>query len=632
MENKQTILIVDDALINVLVLSACLEDTYNIIYTTSSRECLKLANTKPLPDLILLDIIMPEIDGHEVLRQLKINSKTRPIPVIFVTQKDLIEDEEMGLEMGAADYITKPFEPKIVLARVKTQLLLQQQNDRLLKNEAQLRAILENSPVLITTKDLNGNIITANRQFELLEGKHSKEYIGKKISSIYPTSDQAGVMKSERLAHKGRIETEENFQHKDGTIHPYLSIKFPIRNTDNALIGTGTIASDITSRKLTEQSLRQAKKMEAIGNLTGGIAHDFNNLLAIILGNVELFKFRTESSEKNKIRIGNIKNAANRAAHLTSQLLGFSRAKPIIVEVTDLKALLNNMNELFKRALTQQIEVVEHYKEGLWYSEIDQGDFQDSLLNLVINARDAMPKGGILKLELCNCFLDDLFCASNNGAKQGEYIKLTVSDTGEGIPAKNLESIFDPFYTTKPTGKGTGLGLSMVFGFVKRSKGYIQVESTKGEGTSFHIFLPKSDHQPTKEEIKAITPDSLYQETGTILLVDDELDLLEIAEETLKSVGYEVLTACNGKEALHRLEENSRISLVISDVIMPGGMNGHQLLSLCRQKYPDLKFLLCSGYTISKQDEANQVFEKFLKKPYSMRKLIDKAKEILKEK
>ena len=629
MSKKQTILIVDDVLMNILVLSSCLKDTYNIIYTTDSNECLRMASAEPFPDLILLDIIMPGIDGHEVFRLLKANPDTKSIPIIFVSQKDQIVDEEMGLNMGAADYITKPIEPEIVAARVNLQLLLKQQNDMLAKNEAQLSAILENSPVLITTKDLNGNIITANRQFEILGGKNHNDLIGTNITSLYPANDLDKVIESERLAQQGRIEIEEEFQHKDGTLYPYLSVKFPIRNSDDELIGTGTIATDITSRKLFEQSSRQAKKMEAVGHLTGGIAHDFNNLLAIILGNLELFLSKTELTEKNKIRFDNIKNAANRAAYLTSQLLGFSRSKPVIVEVTDIKVQMSNMDALFRRALTQQIEIVEEYPDELWHSEIDQGDFQDSLLNLVFNARDAMPDGGKLKIILSNCTLDGQFCDGNLGALQGEYVRLTISDTGEGISPEVIENIFDPFFTTKAIGKGTGLGLSLVFGFVKRSKGYIRVESIVGEGTSFHMYLPKSDLQPKKNVIQKNNAIPLQGRNEVLLLVDDEIDLLAISKETLESVGYKVLTACSGQDAIHCLEENSDISLLISDVIMPGAINGYQLVEICRPKYPEMKFLLCSGYVKSKQDEPNLISENFLRKPYSLQKLIIKVEEIL---
>ena len=626
MSSKQTILIVDDFQSNILMLSACLEDCYHIAQATSGEQCIDIASVLPQPDLILLDIIMPGMDGYETCRQLKQNPKTRDIPVIFVSQKDQTDEVVFGLNIGAADYIKKPFDPYLVMARVKTQLTLRHQYETLANKEAMLEAILTNSPVLISTKDLDGKIISANRQFELLEGVNPEDYIGKDVLSLYPDKDREEILKSEQASKINRLEVEENLKHKDGTEHTYSSIKFPIFNSENELLGTGTISSDITNRIKSEQAMRQIKKMEAVGQLTGGIAHDFNNILGVIMGNIELLSSSSNFNEKELKRLKNISKVANRAAHLTSQLLGFSRVKPVSSEVVKLEVQIDQMDQLVNASLTQRINIVKDFEPNLWLVKIDSGDFQDAYLNLLLNAQDAMQKEGELNIKLSNCVLDEAFCKRNPGSVSGEHLKLTVKDSGEGISKDNIEKIFNPFFTTKETGKGSGLGLSMVFGFVKRSNGYINVRSTVGEGAQFNIYLPKAETERTKKiTAKTSTP------TGneTLLLVDDEVALLESTKDILEMMGYKVITASSGAAAIEKLEVNSNISLVVSDVIMPGEINGYNLLEHCKINYPEIKFLLCSGYDKTSNYKEVPKHYNLLAKPYSREQIGQKIREVL---
>ncbi len=307
-----------------------------------------------------------------------------------------------------------------------------------------------------------------------------------------------------------------------------------------------SIISDITELKQTELALRRSQKMDAVGQMAGGIAHDFNNILSIVLGNIEMLERQSTFDLKVQKRIESIKQSAQRAVDLTRQLLGFSRSEATSKKVININQRLEKMKSLIVRSLTPQVEVSEQLAKGLWSVEIDPGDFEDALLNLLLNARDAMSGTGLLTIETRNCELDEAYCDINPGIGPGKYVQLAVSDTGTGLSSDVQEHIFEPFFTTKPQGEGTGLGLAMVYGFVKRSGGCIKVYSESGIGTTFRIFLPAVPEEAQVCE-KIIGNISTWPRgTETVLLVDDELALLELVEESLKVLGYRVLTASNG--------------------------------------------------------------------------------------
>ncbi len=381
----------------------------------------------------------------------------------------------------------------------------------------------------------------------------------------------------------------------------------------------------------TEKILRQAQKMDAIGQLTGGIAHDFNNLLSIILGNLELLQRHYVADEKSKKYIAAIHKSSQRAADLTRQLLSFSRRQSAQIKATKISDVINDMEDLIARSITPQVEVVTDYADDLWLTDIDPGDFQDALLNLIINARDAMSGRGRLTLEASNCLLDSGYCSLNPNVKEGEYIKLSVSDNGTGIARDQQEHIFEPFFTTKPPGKSTGLGLAMVFGFTSRSHGHIKVYSELGIGTTFHIYLPRSKSQAGDITRLQKSIGELPEGNETLLIVDDETDLLALAEESLSVQGYRVITAVDGQQALQKLLEIPDISLLFSDVVMPGGLNGYELAEQACDHYPEIKVLLTSGYTekaIARNGQA-RFNANMLNKPYSQAELIRKIRILL---
>jgi len=354
--------------------------------------------------------------------------------------------------------------------------------------------------------------------------------------------------------------------------------------------------TDITEQRQAEETLRRAHKMEAIGQLTGGIAHDFNNILSIILGNLSILE-RTIVDEDAVKRIKSADKAAQRAADLTKQLLGFSSKQAHKTTLVNINQMIEGMDSLISHSITPDV-VIEHSLENdVWLTEIDPGDFEDALLNMVFNARDAMPKGGRLIIETCNKVLDTAYAARNPTAVPGEYVELAINDSGAGISKEHLDRVFEPFFSTKPQGKGTGLGLSMVFGFMQRSKGHIRIYSEPGIGTTIRCYLPRSSETTTGSSYTAIGKDQLPRGAETILVVDDEEDLIELARRYLEELGYTVVIASNGLQALDVLASRPGIDLLFSDVVMPGGMNGYELAEQAVANYPGIKVLLTSGYT-----------------------------------
>jgi len=397
------------------------------------------------------------------------------------------------------------------------------------------------------------------------------------------------------------------------------------------------VVHDISNSKHTEEALRRSQKMDAVGQLTGGIAHDFNNIMGIILGNVELLELQNISDRKILGRIEPIKITAQRAAKLTKQLLAFSRRKAEQLAVTNINALMAGMKSLIEHSVTPEIEVSYQFAENLWLVKIDPGDFQDTILNLVLNSRDAMSSSGSLKIETRNSHLDEKYCVQNPGVAEGDYIEIIITDDGKGIATKKLQRIFEPFYTTKAEGSGTGLGLAMVFGFVERSKGHIKVNSEIDAGTIFKIYLPRTYAvNDSKEEVNQKINNDLPHGNETILVVDDEVGLRELAKESLQMLGYKVLTASDGNEALKILNESSEIELLFSDVVMPGGVNGYELAELAEKRYPKLKILLTSGYTqkvINKDGQSQLEWRRFesqlLSKPYTRKELANRIRKML---
>lgn len=411
------------------------------------------------------------------------------------------------------------------------------------------------------------------------------------------------------------------------SINAVISFKIPNVVEDYRSVPVSIL--DITKSKKTEKVLRRAQKMEAVGQMAGGIAHDFNNLLGIIIGNLSILSMDVDENQKTQIT--EIEKAAERATKLTKQLLGFSRLQPEHVLRVDINQIIVNLDSLIEHTVTPKIVVMKYLTEDLWLTEINPGDFEDAILNLTLNARDAMKNGGKLTFETENCVLDREFCAQYEDANPGEYILLSISDNGEGISVKQQERIFEPFFTTKPQGKGTGLGLSMVFGFVKRSGGYISVYSELENGTTFKIYLPRSEGETQHVIPLNQKKDALPRGSETILIVDDEVALVELAKNLLQNLGYQIITAINGEQALKALEHNMNISLIITDIVMPGGISGLDIAKQVQTERPNLKIILTSGYTDKSLSSPTnrQLYSSFISKPYSTSELARQIRAVL---
>jgi CheY-like chemotaxis protein len=359
-----------------------------------------------------------------------------------------------------------------------------------------------------------------------------------------------------------------------------------------AMKRTSEFYAEAEAREAAEASLRQAQKMEAVGQLTGGVAHDFNNLLTIILGNLQL-ALRHVPEGRPTALLTKVYQAAESAAELTKRLLAFSRNQPLDPRPIDANRLVA---DLLGRTLGEAIQIETVRGGGLWQTEADKTELESALLNLAINARDAMPAGGKLTIETGNAFLDEAYCAAVEDLKPGQYVMISMTDTGTGMSGDVISKAFDPFFTTKPAGTGTGLGLSQVHGFVKQSGGHIRIYSEIGEGTTVKIYLPRSlaRARETESEIKA--PESPKGQLETVLVVEDDPDVRSHVTETLRGLNYRVLEAADGPAAMALVQEPQPIDLLLTDVMMPG-MNGRALSDDAQRYRPDLKVLYMTGYS-----------------------------------
>ncbi|MCP3667866.1 MAG: PAS domain S-box protein [Gammaproteobacteria bacterium] len=522
----------------------------------------------------------------------------------------------------------------VVVSRVFSRLIHEQ---RLVKeSETKFRSIFHSSVVgMVVVIDCKGFITEWNRGAEKAFGYSAQEIVGQPLTVLMPERYREAhsrgflrAVKQRGLLYSG-VTHELNGLRKNGE-------EFPLELTlgcweMGGVLSFSAIVLDITDRKQTEQTLRRVQKMDAIGQLTGGIAHDFNNIMGIIIGNISLLKTQLAGESTLLKRVGAIEKSANRAVNLTKQLLGFSRQQATLVSLTNISQVIEEMDSLISRSLTPDIEVRQQFAKDLWLTEIDPGDFQDALLNLVINARDAMHGRGKLILKTYNCTLDADYCEQKPDMKPGEYVQLTVSDNGDGISSDQREHIFEPFFTTKPAGKGTGLGLAMVYGFVKRSKGIVKVDSESGGGTAFQIYLPRAEGVENPVEVSTEQKMTLPRGSETILVVDDESGLLELAQESLQAQGYRVITASNGQQALDKLAKNSGIDLLFSDVVMPGGINGYELAEQTVLNYPQVKIMLTSGYTDTSLEGSDKIpsHDHLLNKPYTQSELVQQVRALL---
>jgi len=483
--------------------------------------------------------------------------------------------------------------------------------------------------------DEKGRILEWNRQAEKIFGWTAAEATGRPVAeTIVPPAHRAAHNSGiERYLASGETRlagrrTELEGLRRDGTEFPLELVVVPVRV--DGRMAFGGFLRDLSDRRRTEAQLRQAQRLEAVGQLTGGVAHDFNNLLTVIIGSLDLAIERVGPPVQTTL--GNALHAAERGATLVRQLLAFSRRQTLAPQEVDLNALIEEMGDLLHRTLGGQVEVELKLSDRLWPALTDRAQVETALLNLVINSRDAMPNGGKLIVETANAPLDDADAAETMEIAPGDFVMLAVTDTGSGMPPDVLERVFEPFFSTKEVGKGTGLGLSMVYGFAKQSGGHVKIYSEVGLGTTVRLYLPKAVGHAASETAPAEPSGVPTPGRGeTILVVEDSDQVRGLVVTQLAELGYRVLEAPDGPRALSLLNGEDRIDLLFTDVVMPGGMNGRVLADAAKRRCPDLRVLFTSGYTENAIVHHGRLDEgvSFLSKPYKRRDLADMVRRVL---
>ncbi len=499
----------------------------------------------------------------------------------------------------------------------------------LLESEERFRILVQGvADYAIYMLDPEGRITNWNLGGERIKGYSAKEIVGQHFSIFFREEDRAKGEPEREIAtatRDGRFEGEGWRVRRDGTMFWASVVVDRILDRGGNLLGFAKVTRDMTEKKKAEEELEraraalaQAQKMEAIGQLTGGVAHDFNNLLTVITNSLDLLADpRRDETDKHRI-IEIAQRAAERGATLNRQLLAFSRRQPLRPEPHDINALILGFEAVLRRACREAIEFDLDLEPGPVAAAIDAQQFETALLNLVVNARDAMPAGGSLSIATRLEKIDQARASAMSEMAPGRYVKVSVSDTGEGMTPEVATRAFEPFFTTKEVGKGSGLGLSQVYGFVAQSGGHVDIDSTPGAGTTVTLFLPATDLR--------VAADSLHPEAqaGTarakILVVEDDPDVLDVAVESLRMLDYEVLTAPDGPSALAILRRDPTIQILLSDIVMPHGMNGLELAREAVRLRPDVRVLLASGYPMAAlpHDGARPMLDNFafLSKPY----------------
>ena len=494
------------------------------------------------------------------------------------------------------------------------------------------RLIGENAVDMIAVVDSKGKRLYNSPAYQRVLGYSAEELKAtSSLDQIHPDDLETVREAAKRVQNGGAARSiEYRMRHKDGTWRFLESTASPVRNDKGEIEKLVIVNRDITERKQLEEKFRQAQKMEAVGRLTGGIAHDFNNLLGVMIGYAESMQRRLEKTHALRESVDEIIKAGKRAGSLTQQLLAFSRQQVLYPQVLDLNGIVSDMEKLLGRVIGADIELTTNLDKGLGRVKADQSQLEQIIMNLAVNARDAMPKGGKLILRTENILMDEIFVRQHPYPVQpGPYVLLTVSDTGTGMDAETKARAFQPFFTTKEKGKGTGLGLSTVYGVVKQSFGYIDINSNPGEGTTFKIYLPQTDEAVTIEKVIHVESAASPKTEQTILLAEDEPSLRTLTRSTLQECGYTVLEAKDGREALKvSREHEGGIDLLLTDIVMPE-IGGHAVAQELSRERPGIKIVYMSGYTASYTGLLLGMRKFFLMKPFTRDSLIEKIHEAL---
>jgi PAS domain S-box-containing protein len=523
-----------------------------------------------------------------------------------------------------------------ITERKQSEVDLQEHNERLTTEVSERTAdrdrMWQLSTDLMLVADLQGRIISGNPAWQTLLGWPDDELIGKSfLDLVHPDDREATLGELARLGNgQTTFRFENRYLRKDGG-HMHLSWSAVPAGAHVHAVGRDISAEKEQALALheAEKALQQAQKMEAIGSLTGGVAHDFNNLLQVISGNLQLLRKQVAGDEKAEHRVANALAGVSRGAKLASQLLAFGRRQPLEPKVVNVGKLVRGLDDMLRRALGETVEIETLVSGGLWNTLVDPGQIENALLNLSINARDAMEEGGKLTIEVGNAFLDDAYARQHAEVTAGQYVVLSVSDTGTGMAPDVLDRVFEPFFSTKPEGKGTGLGLSMVYGFVKQSGGHIKIYSEVGHGTTVKIYLPRA--MEAEDVLTVVDSGPVTGGTETIIVAEDDEEVRETVVEMLTELGYRVLKAKDAASALTVIESGIAIDLLFTDVVMPGTLKSPELARKAQERLPNLAVLFTSGYTENSIVHGGRLDAgvELLSKPYTREALARKVRHVL---
>jgi len=646
---KAAILIVDDTPANLGVLSDFLADSgFKVLVAEDGESAIQKVEYAS-PDLILLDVLMPGMDGFETCRRLKANELTQDIPVIFMTALTEMMDKVRGFNLGAVDYITKPLQHEEVLARVKTHLSLQnltkklQEQNLCLEQEIKERqrseekireqaALLDIATDAILVRGLGNQILFWNKGAERLYGWKAEAAIGKNANELLYRRETVSQLQNAQksLAEKGEWQGELHQVRKDGKEVIVTSRWTLVRDQSGKPKSILTVNTDVTEKKQLEAQFLRAQRMESIGTLASGIAHDLNNALAPIMMSVQILEEKLQDEQSQWI-IETLSNNTKRSADLVKQVLSFARGLEGERTTLQIERLIWEIEQIAKQTFPKAIEIRTNVpKPDIWSISGDATQLQQVLMNLCVNARDAMPEGGILQLCAENLQIDPHFARMNIDAKVGPYVAIAVSDTGTGISHEIIDRIFEPFFTTKELGKGTGIGLSTVMAIVKSHDGFVNVDSEVGKGTQFKVYLPAT---PAKEtDCLPVGDRELPTGHGElILVVDDEDSIREVTKTLLETNAYKVLTASDGIEAIALYAQHkSEICVVLIDMMMPL-MDGLTTIRTLQKINPQVKIIAVSG--LASNNQAHEIIgtnvKTFLSKPYTSDELLKSLQVVI---
>lgn len=621
---------------------------------------------------IIADEALRNVDISPLVRTLERQPPWSDIPIVLLTHHGGPEQNPsayLGSLLGNVTFLERPFHPATLVSLVTTAI---RGRRRQYEARARMADLLESEERLQNALKA-GRLGSWQLEAEFLKldcSDISRSHFGRLEDEPFSYDDWLDAVYAEdqprmQSALQRSLDTGEDFIIEFRNVWPDGSLNWvdvrarAIRAKNGKVSSLVGVSSDITERKQAEvqlrrlnetleqqveertsqlrhneEVLRQSQKMEAVGQLTGGIAHDFNNMLTGIIGSMELLRRRLAKGRTEDLNslIDLGVTSANRAAALTHRLLAFSRRQSLDSKPVEMNQLINSMGELLNRSLNESIRLELHLHEQLWTAEADPNQLESALLNLVLNARDAMPDGGLLIVESYNQRLDKSFTNAYENLLPGDYVVLSVSDTGHGMPENVINRAFDPFFTTKPIGQGTGLGLSMIYGFSKQSHGHVSINSEVGKGTTVQLYLPRFKGQQTQDEQIYQGTETYAREGETVLIVEDDAAVRALVSEVLSELGYAFLEASSGPEAVPILESGQRIDLLISDVGLPG-MNGRQLAEIGRQLRPGLKVLFITGYAEHAAVRGGFLDEgmQMITKPFAFDHLTAKVREMIEE-